>query len=125
MQRCKTSRLRSGVLLVLPILLLVQTARAKTYPLPPTTRVLEDSTYASVLRFLQEGDRESLLNLINRNYWIARKALVRLLRQPERFAQARLFAELFPFSCDSELEVPLVDFYSGANPAVRQKLLAL
>src|SRR5262249_32829224 len=104
---------------------LVQAAKAEPLPFPPTYQRLVNDTAASVLGFYQQGNREGLMNIINRDPLIARKVLISLLRQPDRLEIARTLAELFPQSCESELEKPLWDFFLRAAPDTRKRTLDL
>jgi len=109
--------------LVLLLLLSAQIARSEPLSFPPTYHRYVNDTTASILEAYQNGNRDGLRNIINREPLIARKALMNLLRQPDKQEAARSLAELFPESCESELEKPLFDFFLGAGPEIRKKLL--
>lgn len=111
------------LLIALTLLLLVPSTQARLLQSPSSSETLEDYLYASVFRFFEIGDREGLLNVINLDPLRARKVFIRLLREPQRLELARQFALLFPLSCESELEVPFMDFYLKANPELRAELL--
>jgi CHAT domain-containing protein/tetratricopeptide (TPR) repeat protein len=84
---------------------------------------LDNYFYTSVLRFSERGDREGLLNIINLDPLRARRVLIRLLRDPAKLEFAESFALLFSLSCESELECPLLDYFSHADAASRPALL--
>jgi len=109
--------------LVLLLLWSIHTAKAEPLPFPPTYHRYANDATASILDAHLQGNRNGLRNLINRDPLIARKALINLLRQPDKLEPARSLAELFPESCESELEKPLFDFFLGAGPEMRKKLL--
>ncbi len=111
------------VFVTLLIVLLAQTTRAESLSFPPSYQRLVNDTSASVLLFYQQGNREGLIQLIDRDPLIARKVLLNLLRQPDKLESARIFAELFPGSCDLELEKPLIDFFRGAVSDTRERAL--
>ena len=111
------------VLVAVLALLLVHTSTAETLPFPPSYQSLVNDTSDSALRFYEQGNREGLMNIINRDPLIARKVLVRLLQQPDKLGAARTLAELFPLSCDLELDKPLFEFFAGASLDSRKRLL--
>ena len=111
------------MLAVLLASLVVQTATAEPLPFPSSYHRLVNDTFGSVLLFNQKGNRESLMNIINRDPLIARKVLISLLRQPGKLEPARTLAELFPQSCDLELEKALFDFSIRADSDTRKKTL--
>ena len=91
--------------------------------IPPTYQLLENDTYQAAIQSLQQGDRVALQNLINRDPLVARKVLIKLLRQPDKLEEARPFAELFLESCTLELEQAFFDFFRASAPETRKKLL--
>ena len=101
----------------------LQTATAEPLPFPPTYQRIVNDTTASILDSYQRADRERLRSLINRDPLIARKALINLLSQPDKLESGRTLAELFPGSCEMDLEKPLLDFFLGAAPDIRKRLL--
>jgi hypothetical protein len=111
------------IFVALLALTLFQTAKAEPLPFPPSYQRLVNDTSASVLLSYQQGDRESLMNVINRDPLIARKVLISILRQSDKLEMARSLAELFPQSCASELEKPLFDFFLVADSDTRKRLL--
>ena len=94
---------------------------ARSIAFPSTWLRYEDDTYAAVVEQLQQNDRESLLNCINRGPLVSRQVLIRLLREQDKLA--RSFAELFRIAADSELEIPLVHFSATADAPTRERLL--
>jgi hypothetical protein len=111
------------LLVALLALTWLQAAKAEPLPFPPSYHRLVNDTAASVRGFYQQGSREGLMNIINRDPLIARRVLISLLRQPDKLEMARSLAELFPQSCASELEKPLFDFFLGAAFDTRSRLL--
>ncbi len=75
--------------LVIPVLLLLETATAEPLPFPPTYQRIVNDTTASILDAYQRADRDGLRSIINREPLIARKALINLLRQPDKLEAAR------------------------------------
>ena len=88
--------------------LLFLSLKAEPLSFPPSYQRLINDTSTSIFLCYQQGDREGLMNLINRDPLIARKVLVSLLRQPDKFEAAHTLAEVFPLSCDLELDKPPV-----------------
>lgn len=103
--------------------LLCTLAKAGPIVFPPTYQLLEDDTYQTAIHFLEQADRIALQNLINRDPLVARKVLIKLLRQPDKLEMARIFAELFSVSCTLELEQAFFDFFIASAPDTRKKLL--
>jgi len=114
----------SAFLLALPLLLITKPAQASLLDSSYSIPNLEDYFYTTVVRFFEQNDREGLLNVINLDSLRARKILIRLLRE-ENQEWAHQFALLFPLSCESELEMPFIDFYLTIDPGLRDELLDL
>jgi len=112
-----------GLLIIWTLLLTAPLPQARPYLGPSPRENLDDYFYTSVLRFFERGDREGLLNVIALDPLRARRVLIRLLREPERLEFAKSFALLFPLSCESELECPLLDYFSLTDAASRPALL--
>jgi CHAT domain-containing protein len=111
-------------LATLTVLMTIGVERAYgQYNFPATTVRLENDTYAAALQYLQTGDREAAMNLINREPLVARFALIRFLREPGGGELARRFAELFPLSSRSEIEAPFMQAYDRLSPQQRAQLL--
>src|SRR5262245_54614177 len=104
-------------------LFLLQTATPEPLPFPPTYQRIVNDTTASILDAYQKADRDRLRSLINREPLIARKALINLLRQPDKLDAGRTLAELFSESCESDLEKPLFAFFLSAVPKIRERTL--
>jgi CHAT domain-containing protein len=93
------------------------------FDLPQAEIRLENDTYAAAVQFLRNGDRESVMNLINRDPLAARFALIRLLRDPGASEMAHTFAQLFPMSSRSEIEMPFVIAYDKTPAPERDRFL--
>jgi hypothetical protein len=79
--------------------------------LPAATIRFENDTYDLLTRYLQDGDREAAMNLINRDPLTARFAFLRFLRQFGASDLAHRFAEMFLTSSNSEIEAPAMELY--------------
>ncbi len=96
---------------------------ARSINFPSTWLLYEDATYTAVVEELQQNNRESLISCIARDPLLSRQVLISLLREQDKYELARSFAELFRITDDSELEIPLVKFFSKADPETRERLL--
>ena len=96
---------------------------ARSINFPSTWLVYENDTYTAVVEQLQQNNRESLLSCIARDPLLSRQVLIRLLREQDKYELARSFAELFRIAANSELEIPLVEFFSKVDPQTRERLL--
>ncbi|HEY2934298.1 MAG TPA: tetratricopeptide repeat protein, partial [Acidobacteriota bacterium] len=110
---------------ILPFVMLLSMLRplhASALSSFPLRQRLEDDTYASAVKLLRSGERAALLDLIDRSPLAARAALLRLLKEPAS-ESAKTFAPMFSEACDSEFEMPFVEFYSQAPPGQKPELL--
>ncbi|MGH9426019.1 MAG: hypothetical protein ACRD2L_06930, partial [Terriglobia bacterium] len=105
------------------VLFLGQIAGAEPIPFPSSYQRFVNDTSSSVLVAYQQEQRERMIQLINRDPLIARKVLISFLRQPDKLDVARSVAELFPQSCELELEKPFFDFFVAAGPELRKRVL--
>jgi CHAT domain-containing protein len=85
---------------------------------------MEGETYADAVRYLQNGDRISAMNLINRDPIMSRLALIRMLRDFATSPLVREFAELFPLSSDSEIEIPFMEMQRNIAPGLQLPFVA-
>lgn len=119
---CVNSKSRC-LFLMLWLLCSGQIAWAEPLPFPPSYQRYVNDTTAAILESFQKADREGLRSMINRDPLIARKALINLLRQPDKREAGRTLAELFPESCESDLEKPLFAFFLSATAEIRKAML--
>lgn len=107
------------------LLAIVLAHPAKTEPLslPSSYQRFVNDTATSVLLSYQQGDRKAIIQLINRDPLIVRKALINFLRQPDKIEAGRFLAGLFAQGCELELEEAFFDFFLTAAPDVRETVL--
>lgn len=122
--RLKGSR-GSWIVLFFAIVTGSEVSLARSIPFPSTWQLLEDHTYAAVLQHLQQHNRDSLLAHIVRDPAVSRYVLIRLLGDDQKLPLARTFAELFRVGANSDLEIPLVEFFAKSDPTTRKRLLSL
>lgn len=98
-------------------------SEAEPLSFPPSYQRFVNDTSVSLLLAYQQERREGMIQLINRDPLIARKVLIGFLRKPEKLEVARSMAELFPQSCELELEKPFIEFFTASTPDVRTRML--
>ncbi len=92
--------------------------------IPPANRLFENDTYQSAIQSLQQGDRVTLQNLINRDPLIARKVLIKLLRQPDKLEDGPgLWQNFFHRAVTWNWRSPSSIFSSATDSDIRKKLL--